>query len=348
MRNQQALRCLAGTFCRGLAAFDLECRTLAGAVVARVGQVVQGAHHAVLALLRGGHADFGSFLRRAGHGLHRFGSEFVNAALATHGLGCKLAHGGVALAVLVGNGHDFVHALALALGTGLCAALLALGLGPGGGGFDGRLAGIGRVVFADLGVFVRHGAVPRGCGDVRWRAVIAVITSDADAHVGRYADQRNFERLPIGDAVGFRVVLAGLEHGRVDAVPDADVAANAVHDILEHLLGSRAFSETHHGAANLVRTDLHRLDHADLIAGAVIHEQGATLFHAIQAHAFLAVVQDFIPPVAVHRSLAGKRDLDGARIRINGGTLAVQHEVALGAAAGFDFIGNAHLSLTVR
>ena len=134
----------------------------------------------------------------------------------------------------------------------------------------------------------------------------------------------------------------------MDPVTDTDVPADAVHDVLEHLFGSGALSKAHDRTANLVRADLHRFDHANLIAHVVIHEQGTTLLHAIKAHALLAMVQDFFAPSAFDRRLAGKGHLDGALFLIDNSARGVNDEVARENLAGLQLLGDIHAGLTLR
>src|SRR5690606_3513048 len=107
--------------------------------------------------------------------------------------------------------------------------------------------------------------------------------ADADTDVGGHADEADLVGLPVRDAVGLDVVLGLLQHRLVDAVADRDIRADAVLNVLENLAGARASPEAHHGATYPVRVDPPRLDHPDLVAPVVVHQQGATLLNALVA-----------------------------------------------------------------
>ena len=86
-------------------------------------------------------------------------------------------------------------------------------------------------------------------------ARIFCAATDADRGVSGHGYERNFVRLPVGDAVDFLVFLRFDEGGFVDRVAYGDVFADAVSHVLENLLGPRASSEANDGAANTVGVD---------------------------------------------------------------------------------------------
>jgi len=130
------------------------------------------------------------------------------------------------------------------------------------------------------------------------------------------------------------------ENGFVDHVAHGDVLTDAVFDVLEHFFCPRAFSEAHHGTTYPVGADLDGFNDADVIAGVVIHQQGATGRQTAEANRRRGQVEDFDAPVSFIGRFTGEGQLDGAGFFVDRG--AVKRQRPSNAASRLDLFGCGH------
>jgi len=144
---------------------------------------------------------------------------------------------------------------------------------------------------------------------------------NAHRWVKRGGHEADFVGLPVGDAVGVFVVIRLHQYGLVNLVTNADVAANAVYNILKNLFGPSALTKAHYSAGHPVRAQMDRFDYSDVIFGVVVAQQGATTGEAACAHGGGGAVQNLDAPPALAREFGRKCQGDGAGLYISGAAL---------------------------
>ena len=308
VRQVEAAGRLAHLAGHSVRAFALEGGSALGVDVVGVGQGVEGAHQAVALDLGLGHAHVGRAHGGGGQLGQGFGLELLSGQAALDGVH---GHLGAARQAL-GDLGNLCGVVARVNGDIRHDAVLLRGGGEGG---CGRRGCVGRGVCIGAGV---QGGLQAA--------------ADADGGVSWHRDQRHLEGLPVGDAEGFHTIPLFNQLRLVDHVADADVAADAVTDVLPHFLRACALPKAHDGTGNPVRADLDGFDDANHVPGVVVDKQIGPGAQARLAHGLGRDVQNLHAPVALVGRFAGEGQAGGAGLFVDGGALHLQG--ALGAALG--------------